>query len=471
MNALRNAILRLIDRRRSIATIGALLVAIGTTIVMSACTTRTPIRHIVIVVQENRSFNSLFMGFPGANTATTGACKPLSRLGLCTHGGRIALHPITLETCRCFGGRDIQHNHAGFEIEYDDGKMDGFDLIGLGTTGRKGPAGPYPYAYVVKRETQPYWNLARRYALADEMFSTATTNSFVAHQQLIAATTRLNPSESLTDVPNGYPWGCDAPPGTRTAIITVSGLLRNDGPFPCITQYRTMADVLDAARVGWTYYVDDFRDNGGDLSGGNWNAFDAIEHVRYDKDWRAHIFMPNTTIFRDIDRGKLPAVAWVIPSLLDSDHPLSGSNSGPSWVAAVVNAIGRSSYWKDTAIIVVWDDWGGFYDNVAPAQLDYTSLGMRVPMILISPWAKRGFVSHTHYEFGSILKFVEETFSTASLGATDTRAASIDDLFDYTQTPRPFISVPASYPSAYFLGRRVFPKPSALVRAVSVDGD
>jgi phospholipase C len=404
------------------------------------------IRHVVILVQENRSFDTLFAGYPGADTTMSGACKPFKTF--CRDGKPVPLHPITLETTGQPGGKDLQHDHAAFESEYDGGKMDGFDTITFGTAGSTVPAGTYPYAYVVRRETQTYWDLAREYTLADRMFSTATTDSFVAHQQLIAGTTRLNATSSLTDTPSGFPWGCDASPGTTTTIIKTNGIVyKNAGPFPCLTQYRTMADVLDAANVSWKYYVYGFPTvPGGDFSGWVWNAFDAIEDVRHGADWKAHVSEPNTNLFTDIRRGGLPEVAWVIPTLADSDHPASGCNGGPAWVASVVDAIGKSRYWKSTAIVVLWDDWGGFYDNVAPPQIDYTSLGFRVPAIVVSPYAKHGYVSHTEYDFGSILKFIEQNFGTGSLGTSDAAANSIGNVFDFTQSLRPFQPVSAFKP-------------------------
>jgi phospholipase C len=111
-------------------------------------------------------------------------------------------------------------------------------------------------------------------------------------------------------------------------------------------------------------------------------------------------------------------------------------------VTKVVNALGTSQYWKNTAIVVLWDDWGGWYDSAPPTQINYTSLGFRVPMIVISPFAKHGFVSHTHYQFGSVLKLVEETFGLGSLGTTDATAPSMEDVFDFTQAPNKFEPAP-----------------------------
>jgi phospholipase C len=415
-----------------------------------------------VLFQENRSFNNLFMSFPGADTSTTGACKPYTppqHKEICPGPTPtpVPLKSITLETCRCLGGTDIEHGHKTFEAEYDGGKMDGFDTISFGTTGGGGPALFYPYAYVVRREVQPYWDMAGTYALADHMFSTATTDSFVAHQQIIAGTTALNSHESLVDTPSSIPWGCDNPDrNTTTGLIFTNGTVKEfGGPFPCLTQYKTMADVLDAAGVPWKFYVASYDLNSKyvDFSGEVWNGYDAIKGVRYGDDWK-NISIPNTNIFKDISNGTLPAVSWVIPILADSDHPASGNNKGPSWVTSVVNAIGKSSYWKSTVIVVLWDDWGGYYDNVPPPQLDYTSLGMRVPMIVISPFAKKHLVSKTQYEFGSVLKFIEQNFGTQSLGTTDVRANSIADMLNVNQARTAFRRIAAPYDQSYFMHQR-----------------
>ena len=428
------------------------------------------IQHVVILLQENRSFNMMFMGYPGAETATTGQCKefdPPGHAPICPGGQVVKLKPITLETDGIPDqGIDIEHGHRAFKVEYDGGKMDGFGSIYQGTTGGSGnPAGKYPYAYVVRRELKPYWDMANRYVLADHMFTTATTDSFVAHQEIIAGTTALNAHESLTDTPSNRPWGCDAPPGTVTHVLFSNGVERYDGPFPCLTQYKTMADVLDAARVSWKYYVQSFDISSpyADFSGQVWNAYDVIKGVRHGSDWK-NVTTPNTTIFKDIKNGSLPQVSWVIPTILDSDHPASGSNTGPSWVTSVVNAIGKSQYWQNTAVIVLWDDWGGFYDPVPPPQLDYTSLGMRVPMIVISPFAKHNFVSKTQYEFGSILKFIEQNFGAGSLGTTDARANSIGDVFDFNQKLGKFQPFSAPYPQSYFMHYRRQPSAETIIQ-------
>ena len=132
------------------------------------------------------------------------------------------------------------------------------------------------------------------------------------------------------------------------------------------------------------------------------------------------------------------------------DHA-AATDTGPQWVASIVNAIGESSAWNSTAIVVVWDDWGGYFDHVAPPQLDYQGLGFRVPMLVLSPYAKTvGYVSHTQYEFGSILRFIERNWDLKSLGTTDVRSNSIGDMFDFQIAPRAFAAVPGSRSPSYF---------------------
>lgn len=433
-------------------------------------TSPSKIQHIVILVQENRSLNNIFMSFPGAETLTAGKCVPYRPTGyppVCVGKNRtVRLTQIELEGNGRTGGTDIEHSHATFLREYDNKRMDGFDTLHYGTNGSQSPARYYPYAFVDPKEVRPYWDMASQYALADHMFSTATTDSFVAHQQVIAGTTALNDSESLTDTPSSIPWDCDnSIKSTTTGVIFKDGRVDpRGGPFPCLTQYKTMADVLDAAGVSWRYYVEGYENSPyANFSGGVWNGFAAIKAVRYGPDWK-NVSIPNTRIFKDIKGGTLPQVSWLIPKIEDSDHPASGYNYGPSWVTSVVNAIGESQYWNSTAIVVIWDDWGGWYDPVPPPKLDYTSLGMRVPMIVISPYAKHHHVSKTQYEFGSILKFIEQNFAAGSLGSTDVRANSIGDLFDFGQAPKKFQPFHAPYPETFFLQSRPTIPPNLIIK-------
>jgi phospholipase C len=410
-----------------------------------------PIQHIIVLFQENRSFNNLFAGFPGADTALSGKCNPSTQY--CPKSGVVPLRTVRLESNEQFAlGNDISHDHASFELECDPTpanlcRNDGFNQIAFGQNIGGPPAKLYPYAFVNRSETKAYWDFATQYGIADRMFFTETASSFIAHQEILSGTVRLNAHESLTDEPSAAPWGCDAPFGTVTAIIKSNGQVNEfGGPFPCFTQYGTLADLLDAKKVSWKFYVaPELTQPHGDFSGDVWNGFDAIKKIRRGPDWNINISRPNTNVLKDLKNGTLPSVSWVIPTLAESDHPASGCNQGPHWVTSVINAVGASKYWKSTAIVLLWDDWGGWFDNVPPPQTNYTSLGYRVPMIAISPFAIQHNVSHTQYEFGSILKFIEETFGLGSLNTTDATATSMSDMFDVTQTPTKY--APEKVPS------------------------
>jgi phospholipase C len=397
------------------------------------------VKHVVIIVQENRSFVDLFRGFPGADAPSFGYAGKR----------KIMLKPVPLED-----PNNIENNWRDAVAAFDNGKMDGFYRQRF-----YGTKDTFPYAYVPANESRPYWALARRWVLADRMFPTEFGPSFTAHLNLIAANTELNPHEIEVDTPTTLPWGCDAPGGTRTYTLGRGGESL-DGPFPCFRPLRTMADTLDTAGISWRYYAPLLKAS---LGGEAWTEFDAIHAVRYGPDWK-NVTSPETTVLADVKNGRLPGVSWVIPDLKNSDHAGSASSTGPAWVASVVNAIGRSRYWNSTAIVVLWDDWGGWYDDAAPPQLDVRGLAIRVPCIVISPYArvapgaKAGFISNTQYEFASVLKFVEQVYGLpalgpASLGYTDSRARSILDVFDFSQKPRAFVPVPQPYSDAYLLAR------------------
>ncbi len=417
----------------------------------------SPIQHVVIVVQENRTFNNLFATFPGAVGTTTGQ----ERVG---KGKKAKTVPIALTEVSLEDKKDLSHVYASYQTAYRSGNMDAFNLIKYVSTGK--PEGKLPYEYVNPAQIQPYWTLAQQYALADEMFQTQGSGSFTAHQDLIRGGTEIDANNSLIDDPtSGAAWGCDSPSGTVTSLITTSLQFKGGaGPFPCTNQfpssgssYKTLADLLDANSVSWKYYTPKFVKN---TPGALWNAFDVIASVRNGPEWGTNVSWPQSNILKDVSGGKLPAVSWVIPTATDSDHPGYASDKGPSWVSSIVNAIGNSSYWNSTAVIVLWDDWGGFYDPVPPPlPLDTQGgPGFRVPMIVISPYVPQGEISNTPYEFGGILAFIESNWSLGCLGTTDCTATSIANMFQFTQHPRAFKTIRAKYPPSYFLHE----KPSGL---------
>lgn len=432
------------------------------------------IKHVVIIIQENRSFDNVFSGFPGADSATYGCMhasaqdKVVNESSGCPKGDvKVSLRAIP------FTGKDVGHNWQAAHTEMDNGLMDGFGDVTIGTGER---SGTYPYAYVDHKYAKSYWAMARQYVLADRMFATEIGGSFTAHLDLIAGTTMLKSNAAEVNTPNETPWGCNARQGTITSVISkqngVTSINRISGPFPCFTQFDTLADELDDHHLSWKYYAPSLEAK--DSSGRIWSEFDAIKAVAcpswsgpgsscvHGQEWNDHIISPQTTILSDVRQGKLPSVSWVVPDVQDSDHAGQGdSEEGPSWVAAIVNSIGQSSYWKSTAIVVVWDDWGGWYDHVPPPQVDMLGLGLRVPCIIISPYVQP-HVSHTQYEFGSILKLAEASFNLPTLatsesvgyGYTDGRSASLVDSFDFTHAARVFRKIPAKFGIAHFLNER-----------------
>ncbi|MBV8601632.1 MAG: hypothetical protein JO359_08740 [Candidatus Eremiobacteraeota bacterium] len=400
----------------------------------------SPIQHVVIVIQENRSFENFFAGYPGADAPMSGKLHT---------GATIQLKPITFATA------DVHHLYKDSQTQWDGGKNDGFDKIPVTLP----PVPTYAYSYVKRSLVQPYWTIAKQYTLADRMFSTIWGASFTAHQALISGSTAISNTAALVDVPfltsgGSTTWRCDAVKGTVTSLLTSTKAYETGaGPFPCLS-YPTIYDSLDAAGVSWLYY-----DSTSGSGSGLWDAPDAIHKIYYGPDNKKVVYTKNQ-ILTDAQAGNLPAVSWVIPDALNSDHPGIGSDTGPSWVAQVVNAIGTGPQWKQTAIIVVWDEWGGWYDNVNPPQLYYYGLGFRVPCLIVSPYARSGYVSHTQYEFGSILKTIEKLYGLQPIGgyADDATANDMLDSFDFKKQPGAFKPIPAKYSMEYFKQQ----KPSGL---------
>jgi phospholipase C len=312
------------------------------------------------------------------------------------------------------------------------------------------------YGFVPRSQTQPYWQMAQQYAFADRMFQTNEGPSYPAHQYIISGTSLMTTSSPLLAADNpaapggGTTAGCDSPPGTTVTLIDPVTGDESQRAAPC-SEHPVLFDLLDAHGISWRYYQ-------AGTGAGLWNAADAIQHIRSGADY-ANVITPNTTILSDIQSGKLPQVSWVMPTAAASDHAKSTDGTGPAWVASVVNAIGASQYWSDTAIFVTWDDWGGWFDHVKPQQFNAYELGFRVPLIVISPYARPGYVSHVQHEFGSILKFTETTFGLGTLGYTDARADDLSDCFNFSQNPLAFRTIQATRSASYFQHRPADPRP------------
>ncbi len=420
------------------------------------------ISNIIVIIQENRSFDDFFAGYPGANAPMTGcgvttsgiARKAVAPLPVpATTGGSGCPSgdiPIPLREVNFKDNPDIRHDWYSSMLEWNNGNMDGWTRLPKKHNHYAG------YVYENHGDVAPYWTMARQYVLADAMFPTEFGGSFTGHLTLVAGTDDIKlPGSAEVDFPNNPPDDCDSPPGTVSSYLTKDPYRKEHkykGPFPCFDQFNTMAQVLDDAGISWRIYANKL------VGAGFWEPFEAIKYVRDGPDWKHDVSAPETKVLKDAMNGNLASVSWVTPSGADSDHPHYHSDAGPSWVSSVVNAIGESNYWSSSAIIVVWDDWGGSYDNAKPPQLDYRGLGIRVPCIIISPYAKEGYVTHKLFEWGSILRFIEVSnglpagsIGSTAQGYTDGRANNLDDAFDYNQSPRPFKPIGAKYPMSHFL--------------------
>ncbi|MGA7283835.1 MAG: alkaline phosphatase family protein [Candidatus Cybelea sp.] len=394
------------------------------------------IQHVVIIFQENRSVNNLFNAFPGADTTQT---------AVNSQGQTVTLQPIDLTA-----PYDLSHRHKAYNVEYANGNLNGFDLESSHCTKPKQcpPADLRAYGYVPTTEVKPYYDMASQYTFANRMFQTNQGPSFPAHQYILSGTSTIADGSTLRASENpktlkGKPTGgCDSPAGSAVTLIDQYGN-ENQTAYPCFDR-NSLIQLVENQSLSWHYYQ-------ASPGPGLWHAPDAVSPVFNSPDFATDVVSPPTQVLKDISHKRLANVVWVTPTGAESDHALSNKGLGPSWVASVVNAIGGSPYWNSTAIFVTWDDWGGWYDPIAPVQYNSYELGFRVPLIVISPYAKSSYISTVPHEFGSILKFTEEVFDLGSLGTTDLRADDLSDCFNFSKAPSKFRHIAAPFSRAYFL--------------------
>jgi phospholipase C len=376
--------------------------------------TRWPIKHVVFIVKENRSFDSMFGLFPGADGATSGRIRDR-----------------TVPLLRGYDQRtphDLLHNLGAAMRDYDGGRMDGF---GDDPFGRR-------YAYrVLHPDQEPnYWGWAGRFVLGDRFFSSVFGPSFPNHLYTIAAQsggTRANPTAPTRG--RFKTWGCDGPKDMYVLVDDGEGGAQK---VPPCFDFPTEADLLEGAKVPWAYYsalpVPFPRKS---HSGYIWNSYAAVRHIREDpKQWREHIFDVNDLV-SDVNADRLPAVTWVTPRFAFSEHPEYTFCHGENWTTRIVDSIMRSRMWKSTAIFITWDDWGGFYDHVAPPQVDRFGMAFRVPLLVISPYARIGHIDHRVGEFSSVLRFIEDNWRLPTLTRRDRSAGNLSYDFDFARAPRP----------------------------------
>jgi phospholipase C len=364
-------------------------------------------QHIVIIVQENRTPDNLFSncGIPDADLQSSpfGTAVPLA------------------------GGADMNHTHNGFLQNVE------------------GIYSPQAYDFVDATTIQPYCQLATTYGFADRMFQTNQGPSFPAHQFLVSGSSTLSDATDTfaSDNPiSGSSLFCR--PGSDSIVPTIDSMGDTGTASACFNR-SSLLDLLAAGGISFEYYAADLL----------WMAPEALANwYGTETTKKEGLYASSPEVLNDISAGTLASVVWVTPAETYSDHPSTTLNYGlgPSWVSSIVNAIGNSSYWPNTAIVVTWDDWGGFWDHIPPMVNDWGALGntyiggFRVPLLVISAFTP-AMVDHDQHDFGSILRFVESNFSLSLIGPGVWADAYADGLsaFFPLQAPRAFqlISAPA----------------------------
>ncbi len=408
--------------------------AANTTVVMPAGLDK--IKHFVFIMQENRSFDSYFGTYPGADGIPAGVCVTDP------HGGCVKPYHDTNNVNR--GG---PHNWNNAQADINGGKMDGF--VAQSYSGKVAKNGQVPCAPPAPEctpgknpldvmgwhdyhEIPNYWNYANQYVLQDKMFESIASYSLPAHLYMLAAQSGCYIGSGQTK-PTSY-------------------------DFPEITE------LLTSGKIDWKYYVTsgtipDTQD--GEVVGSLpqqqqnpdkytlWNPLPAFPQVQNDPAQRSRL-VDTSQFYTDAKNGTLPQISWVIPSGKVSEHPPAGVQEGMAYVTGLVNAAMQGPDWSSTAIFISWDDWGGFYDHVVPPMVDQYGYGIRVPGLVISPYAKENVVDHQTYSFESWLRLVEERYGVTPMTARDTNANDMIADFDFTEQPRPtFVLSATTQGSAY----------------------
>jgi phospholipase C len=379
--------------------------------------TSTPIKRVVYIIKENRTFDHLYGRLPGANGVTVGMDRGTERPLVPATRGAIA--------------EDIKHCYECSITAWNEGRMDGFN--------QSEAADRDAYTQFLPEDLPTYWTWAERFVAFDSFFTSAHGPSFPNHLFAIAAQSGgayENPVQSRLHLERRHretglfkAWGCDS---LDDAFVGVKDAEGNRGrAFPCF-DFETAGDLLDRKGIPWACYSATPYQNGY-----IWNAFSAISHMRGDPErWARHVF-PVDDLVRHIREDRLPPVTWVTPRFEVSDHPEYSLCWGETWSTKVVNALMESPAWDETAIFLTWDDYGGFYDHEPPPQVDPLGFGIRAPLLVISPYAKEGHVSHELGEFSSVVRFIEDNWGLPQLADRDRLATPLLDAFDFEARPRP----------------------------------
>ncbi len=448
------------------ASIAGLLAAVAFTAVSEPATARVRqtapyvrqvvasdvIQHIVVVVQENRTVDDLFQTY---NTRYPGAGLDTAAYGLRSDNTKQKLLPKSLTAPYDLSHAHGSANKGGFVGEYADGKLNGFDLE-QNSCGANCPNGTAAYGYVPMAEVLPDLELAHAYAIADHVLQPNEGPSFPGHQYLIAGQSGgFGGRYAEAENPKPNTGGCNVPAATIATIDVTTPYPGQAGPsiFPCETYQSpsTVLEALDAKFINtpnWAYYTPSLTSI--------WSAPVGVSTIYNKKAELAKVMTPETGIFSAISSGSLRKLSYVIPCFTNSDHGGSKSATGPLWVASIANAIGASPYWKNTAIVVVWDDWGGWYDHYLPPSaklprtvpagnrtyLDPYEYGFRVPLLVISPYVKRaGFIDHTPRDATAILNFVQSVFGEQPVRGLNGLTDDLSSMFDFSHAPLPYTHI------------------------------
>lgn len=431
-------------------------------------------KHIVLVIQENRTPDDLF----GSNPVFEPNVD-LATMGLNSHNRQVTLTPEPIDGCY-----DLGHSISAFVSMYDNGAMNGADLILAhpknGCTVPKNPQ--FKFADNSTGTVQPYFDIAKSWGFANRMFQTNEGSSYPAHQFLFGGTAAPTATSPLFVAGNllHNSWGVGCMVDSRQRINVIDqhrNTKSHPRIYPCYDR-QTLVDLLDAAGLTWKYYNNVGKPGSHHWEMSVWNAPSSILRLceptgqgRGQKcggrNYVGHVVGQRSQILVDVKNCRLPAVSWVTPSVLDSDHPGNTGPTGPAWVASIVNAIGQQpacgseTYWNDTAILVTWDDWGGWYDHVPPFAVKNAGsgwgagyvYGFRVPLLVVSAYTPPGTVDNVNHDFGSLLRFVEENFSLGLIGSGQYADAYATDLsgFFKPSKPRGFAPVAAKWGADYFL--------------------
>jgi phospholipase C len=395
------------------------------------------IQHVIVITQENRSFDSYFGTFPGADGFPANTCIPDPLRNTCGRPFRDRHDANT--------GGPHYYNNAVADI--DHGKMDGF----IRMSEQRGKATSDVMGYHNGKDIPNYWTYARDFVLQDHMFEPNESWSLPSHLYLFSEWSAYCPTHNPMSCRNNFRKPVSPEHGGKPiyAWTDLTYLLHKFGvSWRSYIVTGTQPDCANGA-MRCAPVRQDAR------TPGIWNPLPYFDTVKADN--QLGDVQPLSSFFKAAANGTLPAVCWIDPSKPVSEHPPALVSAGQSYVTKLIDAVMKSPDWKSTAIFLSWDDWGGFYDHVPPPRIDGNGYGLRVPGIVISPYARHGFIDHQVLSFDAYAKFIEDDFlrsqriNPATDGRPDPRpdvrenAPALGNLvrdFNFSQPPRPPVILP-----------------------------